>query len=151
VEDLELPIKQTAAAVEVQPLGRIAGNAVQMRQLFQNLVGNALKYRRPDVPLQVNVWAEGEVDKATGRAWRTFHVKDNGMGFEQRFADKVFLPFQRLHGRTERQAGAGIGLAICRRIVERHHGEIDCLAEPGRGAEFVVNLPATAAGKEEKP
>ena len=142
VDDLLLPVAQADAAVEIQPLGRIAGNPVQMRQLFQNLVGNALKYSRTGVPLRISVWAEGEVDKVTGRGRRTFHVKDNGMGFDQRYADKVFLPFQRLHGRTGEQSGAGIGLAICRRIVERHHGTIDCRAEPDKGAEFIVSLPA---------
>jgi len=107
---------------------------MQMRQLFQNLVGNALKYRRPEEPPIVRVSAE-----TVGQRVR-ISIADNGIGFEQSQADKVFAPFQRLHARSAYE-GTGMGLAICRRIVERHDGMIGVTSQPGVGTTFVVALP----------
>jgi signal transduction histidine kinase len=106
-----------------------------MRQLFQNLIGNALKFHRPDVPPVVRVTAERD------EAGWTVTVADNGIGFEDRHAARIFQVFQRLHGRDEYE-GTGVGLAICRKIVDRHGGTITARGRPGEGASFVVTLPA---------
>ena len=109
---------------------------VQMRQLLQNLIGNSLKYRSDAHPLVKvhNVQPEG------GPVCE-FRVEDNGIGFGQEFADKIFAPFQRLHGKSSQYKGTGVGLAICRRIVERHGGSITARSTPGNGAVFIVKLP----------
>jgi light-regulated signal transduction histidine kinase (bacteriophytochrome) len=105
-----------------------------MRQLFQNLIGNALKFHRPGVPPVVTVAAERR-----GDGWEVT-VADNGIGFEDRYAARIFQVFQRLHGRDEYD-GTGVGLAICRKIVDRHGGTITAHGRPGEGAAFVVALP----------
>lgn len=132
--DLEQRISETDGRIEVGPLPTIEADPVQMRQLFQNLVGNALKYRRPEEPPIVRVSAE-----TVGQRVR-ISIADNGIGFEQSQADKVFAPFQRLHARSAYE-GTGMGLAICRRIVERHAGMIGVTSQPGVGTTFVVDLP----------
>lgn len=132
--DLEQRISETDGRVEVGPLPTIEADPMQMRQLFQNLVGNALKYRRPEEPPIVRVSAE-----TVGQRVR-ISIADNGIGFEQSQADKVFAPFQRLHARSAYE-GTGMGLAICRRIVERHDGMIGVTSQPGVGTTFVVDLP----------
>lgn len=123
------------ATMNVAPLPMIEADPAQMRQLFQNLLSNACKFRRDDVPLVVTVSAARLGPDDT---W-TITVADNGLGFEPQHADRVFAMFQRLHGRQF--DGAGIGLAVCRRIVERHHGSIEARGVPGAGASFVVRLP----------
>jgi signal transduction histidine kinase len=112
----------------------IEAEPTQMRQLFQNLIGNALKYRREGVEPIVELISGVEAGRAVIR------VKDNGMGFDSEHAERIFGIFERLHGRTEYE-GTGIGLALCRRIVERHAGEISAESEPGSGSTFVVTLP----------
>jgi signal transduction histidine kinase len=104
-----------------------------LRQLFQNLVANALKYHRAGVKPVIKV--HGETDNGKGRIF----VEDNGIGFEEKYLDKIFKPFQRLHGRDE-YPGLGIGLAICRKIVERHGGTITACSTPGKGSTFIVTL-----------
>ncbi len=107
-----------------------------MRQLFQNLISNSLKYSKAGVPPVVQV--ESETDKGEGRS--RVRVKDNGIGFEQQYADKIFNIFQRLHANGEYE-GTGIGLAICRKVVERHGGRITASSTLGDGAVFEVVLP----------
>jgi light-regulated signal transduction histidine kinase (bacteriophytochrome) len=131
VANLTVPVDAT---LEVSPLPTIDADAGQMRQLFQNLLSNACKFRRHDLPLVVKVGAE-PVD---ADIW-AITVTDNGIGFDQQHADRVFTMFQRLHGR--RFDGSGIGLAVCRRIVERHHGSIEARGVAGLGGSFVVRLP----------
>jgi PAS domain S-box-containing protein len=135
VDDLELRISKVGGRVEVGELPVVDGDPIQMRQLFQNLIGNALKFHRPDVPPVVRVTAARD---ETG--W-TISVADNGIGFEVRHAARIFQVFQRLHGRDEFE-GTGVGLAICRKIVDRHGGTIVARGRPGEGATFVVTLPA---------
>jgi signal transduction histidine kinase len=106
-----------------------------MRQLFQNLIGNALKYHAPGVAPTVNVRAE------TGAETCRITVADNGIGFEQQYAEQIFGVFTRLHGRSSEYEGSGIGLSVCRKIVDRHGGTIGAQAEPGKGATFTVELP----------
>jgi signal transduction histidine kinase len=106
-----------------------------MYQLFQNLIGNALKFHKPGEAPVVRVWSE------TGGVGKTaIQVRDNGIGFEMHNLDRIFQPFQRLHGRSEYE-GNGIGLALCRKIAERHRGSITARSEPGEGATFIVVLP----------
>ena len=116
-----------------------------MRQLFQNLFGNALKYHRDDVTPEVRVEAtvlESENYPANGFPARLCEitVADNGIGFDEEYAERIFGIFQRLHGR-DKYEGAGVGLAICRKISERHGGRIVGKGCPGAGAEFIVTLP----------
>jgi signal transduction histidine kinase len=137
VADLETTIAESGGRVEVGPLPTIEADGVQMRQLLQNLIGNALKYRRDGVPALVRLSA------TTSRGGIcTISVADNGIGFNERHAAKIFRMFVRLHGRGEYD-GSGIGLAICRKIVERHKGTIAAHGTPGEGATFTVTLPVT--------
>jgi PAS domain S-box-containing protein len=138
VTDLELRIREASGSVEIEKLPEIEADAGQMRQLFQNLLGNGLKFRREGEPPKVRVYAECEQNILGGEC-RIF-VEDNGIGFEEKYLDKIFQPFQRLHGRTE-YPGTGIGLAICSKIVERHGGTITASSIPGKGSTFVVSLP----------
>jgi PAS domain S-box-containing protein len=135
VADLELRLEQTGGRVELEPLPPLEADALQMRLLLQNLIGNALKFHRPGVPPVVRVWGQ---PLASG--WIQLAVADNGIGFDEKYLDRLFQPFQRLHGRSEYE-GSGIGLAICRKIVERHGGTITAESTPGQGTTFKVALP----------
>ncbi|GGA66488.1 hypothetical protein GCM10011521_00750 [Arenimonas soli] len=139
LDDLETSLETSGGRVEAGPLPEIEADATQMRQLFQNLLSNALKFRSPDRPPVVRVSAEVD-DGVDGPGW-ILRFTDNGIGFEPRHADKMFAPFQRLHARQAYE-GTGIGLAIVRRIVERHRGAIQAQGRPGEGASFVIRLPA---------
>jgi PAS domain S-box-containing protein len=134
--DLEVRIEQTRAEVQVGELPTITADSHQMRQLFQNLIVNAIKYQPPDHRPVVKV--QGAQCK-NGSCRIT--VEDNGIGFEEKYLDKIFAPFQRLHGRTSQYEGTGMGLAICRRIVERHGGSITAESTPGKGSTFIIDLP----------
>ena len=134
-KDLEIRSHDAGARVVIGELPIIDADPLQMRQLLQNLVSNALKFHRPDVEPLVEV--AGAL--ANGRARIT--VSDNGIGFEEKYADRIFTMFERLHGRGKYE-GTGIGLAICRKIAERHGGEISARSKPGEGSTFVVYLPA---------
>jgi signal transduction histidine kinase len=123
------------ATVDVGPMPIVDADPAQMRQLFQNLLSNACKFRRHDVRLVVTI---GAARLGPDDTW-TITVADNGLGFEAQHAERLFAMFQRLNGRQFE--GSGIGLAVCRRIVERHHGSIDAHGVPGVGATFVVRLP----------
>jgi signal transduction histidine kinase len=144
--DLEARIQDTNAQVEVGELPPILADPLQIRQLLQNLIGNALKFRRPDAAPKVKV--EGKIiaegPAVNGQPWKLceLRVSDNGIGFEETYLDRIFEVFQRLHGRAEYE-GTGMGLAICRRIAERHGGSITASSTPGVGSTFVVRLPAS--------
>jgi len=135
--DLETAVADAGARVEVGSLPVIDADALQMRQLFQNLLGNALKYRRQDIPSIVRLSAT-----QADAPYCTITVADNGIGFHQDHADRIFGMFERLHGRAD-YAGSGIGLAICRKIVERHRGTIAAVSSAGQGATFTVTLPVS--------
>lgn len=139
--DLEARIAETGGQVEVGSLPTIQADPTQMRQLLQNLIGNGLKFHRPGSPPRIFVRGEIRRDEG-GEAICELIVADEGIGFEPRYAERILNLFQRLHGRNEYE-GTGMGLAICRKIVERHGGTIVPLGEPGRGATFVVSLPVT--------
>ena len=145
VGDLEGRLQQTQGLVELGELPEIEADPTQMRQLFQNLIGNALKFHRDGVPPVVRVSAAQSESLPENV---TLTVADNGIGFEEQYLDRIFEVFQRLHGRNEFE-GTGIGLAICRKIVERHGGSITARSKPGEGSTFLVTLPAKQSGKDE--
>ncbi len=153
VSDLEVRIEQTQGQVEVAELPAIDADATQMRQLFQNLVGNALKFHKKDAAALVKVYARVEAAAAGPKPRQPGHgkprqcqlfVEDNGIGFDEKYLDRIFTVFQRLHGRAEYE-GTGVGLAICRKIALRHHGDITARSRPGQGATFIVTLPLNQA------
>ena len=133
-------IEESSAVVTHGPLPAVLADEMQLIQLFQNLVGNAIKYQRPGVP-QVHVCAA----RNDGMRWQ-FSVRDNGLGIDPQHFEKIFGMFQRLHKRDE-FAGTGIGLAICKKIVERHGGSISVESRPAHGSTFHFTL----AGSDEKP
>lgn len=137
IVDLETVIADEGARVEVGDLPVLEADPLQMRQLLQNLLGNAIKYRRADVPPVVRLGSF-----RAGAQHYAITISDNGIGFGDQYAEKIFKMFERLHGRTE-YAGSGIGLAICRKIVERHAGTIAATGIAGQGATFTVTLPVT--------
>jgi len=137
VNNLYKVIEESGATVTNDPLPAVLADDTQLVQLFQNLVGNAVKYRSSEPP-RIHISATRD-----GPRWM-FAVKDNGIGIEAEYFEKIFGMFQRLHGRDE-FAGTGIGLAICKKIVERHGGEITVDSQPGHGSTFRFPLTATDA------
>jgi signal transduction histidine kinase len=143
VDDLEARIEQSGGRVEVGPLPKLQADPLQMRQLIQNLISNGLKFQKPNERPEVRVSAEVVRDERmdhAGAEMCRLRVKDNGIGFDERYLDRIFTVFQRLHSRHE-YAGTGVGLAICRKIVERHGGSITARSALGEGAEFIAQLP----------
>jgi PAS domain S-box-containing protein len=140
VQNLGSAIEDSGAQVTHDPLPDVWADTGQLVQLFQNLVGNAIKYQPAGVPL-VHISVTG----SSGSKW-LFSVKDNGLGIEAQYFDKIFGMFQRLHGRDE-FAGTGIGLAICKKIVERHGGKISLESEVGRGSTFRFALAGSLASE----
>lgn len=134
ITDLELRIKETNAKIEIGKLPTLQGDKLQMHQLFQNLIGNALKFHQKDKAPEVKIYSHPKHDSIE------IYVEDNGIGFDKEYADKIFVPFQRLHTRSEYQ-GNGIGLAICEKIVLRHHGKISAQGEINQGATFIMQFP----------
>ena len=146
VSDLEMRIQDAGGRVEIGTLPVIFGDRGQMAQLFQNLIGNGLKFRKPGESPVVKIQSQPQT-LATGEALWWITVEDNGIGFDEKYRDRIFQIFQRLHGRNEYE-GTGIGLAICRKIVERHGGAIAANSSPGAGAKFSITLPQTPGDKE---
>ena len=142
--DLEIPISMTGAGIEVADLPTLEIDSSQIRQLFQNLIANSLKFHGEQKPVvKIHAKPAGEDhEREASPAGQTHHlfVEDNGIGFEEKYLDRIFTMFQRLHGKSAYE-GTGMGLAICRKIVERHHGSITARSEPGRGATFIITLP----------
>ncbi len=138
VSDLEVRIQATGGRVVVEPLPTIEGDVVQLRQLLQNLIGNGLKFHQEGTVPEVRVL--GEVTQVDQNRMARIVVEDNGIGFDEKNAERLFQPFVRLHGRSEFE-GSGIGLAICRKIVERHGGSITANSQPGVGSQFIITLP----------
>ena len=138
LSDLEVRIEKSGVILEVDPLPVVEADALQMRQILQNLIGNALKFIRegvtPMVQVRSRVYMENEQE------WCEIRVIDNGIGFEQQYAERIFQIFQRLHGRKTFE-GTGIGLAICRKIAERHNGTLIAQGELDQGATFIFTLP----------
>jgi PAS domain S-box-containing protein len=133
LRDLERPIKESGAQIDIGEMPVVHGSRTMLRQVFQNLVSNAAKFRS-DQSLRIRVWAERD-----SAGWR-FGVSDNGIGIPPEAFDRIFLVFQRLHTRQE-YPGTGIGLSVCKRIVERHGGKIWVVSAQGRGSIFFFTIP----------
>lgn len=144
VSNLEIRLRETGGHVELDDLPTLEGDLTQLVQLFQNLFSNSLKFRREAEAPLVRVHSKFFEDRWHGAGAVEIYVEDNGIGFDEKYLDKVFIPFQRLHGRNEYD-GVGMGLAICKKIAERHGGTIDAKSTPGKGSVFVVRLPTTQA------
>jgi signal transduction histidine kinase len=138
VSDLHIRIEQSGGRVELGDLPQIDADHTQMRQLLQNLVGNALKFQQDDTAPLIKVY--GQLLNGREQPLCQINVEDNGIGFDEKYLDRIFIPFQRLHGRDE-YGGTGIGLAICSKIVQRHGGSITAESTPGRGSTFIITLP----------
>ncbi len=136
LENLRFQIEETAAEISSSPLPTVLADPHQLRQVFQNLIENAIKFQRAGEQPRVRIAAERQ-----GQVWR-FSVADNGIGIEPQYFERIFVVFQRLHG-PEQYEGTGIGLALCRRIVERHGGRIGVESEPEQGSTFYFTLPGT--------
>jgi PAS domain S-box-containing protein len=136
LENLRVAIEETQSTVLVGDLPNVQANRTEMVQLFQNLIGNAIKYHGKEAPI-IKVSCEENVHELV------FSVEDNGIGIESKYADKIFDMFARLHGKTQFK-GTGIGLAICKKIVETHCGRIWIQSEPGKGSIFIFTLPKVA-------
>lgn len=146
LEDLSVKIDEKNARIRISKLPMIEADPSQMRQLFTNLLLNALKFSLPSTATKITITAaaieQPEVIHLPDlEGWYKITVTDNGIGFEQDYAAKIFAPFQRLHSTKDYQ-GTGIGLSICRRIVERHNGEIHAVSALNEGAKFIVTLPS---------
>ncbi|GAB4030014.1 PAS domain S-box protein [Spirosoma gilvum] len=149
IDTLEFAIEQSEAKVQVAALPTVSGDESQLRQLFQNLLSNSLKFQKegtiPLIQIQTERVKAHELPTAVrpGRSVDAYHrisVSDNGIGFDEKYIDRIFQVFQRLHGRNE-FAGTGIGLAICEKVVANHGGAITANSKPGQGATFIVYLP----------
>ena len=139
LSDLEVRIVKTGGEVHVGDLPVISADPTQMRQLFQNLIGNALKFHKPGEKPMVQVRSVSHADSGC-----QIVVEDNGIGFDEQCSERIFAPFQRLCGRSEFE-GTGMGLAICKKIVERHSGSIETKSTPRVGSKFIVTLPLKQA------
>lgn len=133
LSNLKVLAAETGATFEIGFLPEIKADPLQIRQIFQNLLGNAIKFKGDKIP-HVKIWAEDANDK-----WN-FFVEDNGIGFDMKYADRIFIIFQRLHSR-DAYSGSGIGLAICKKIAERHGGAISVESEPNKGSKFCFSMP----------
>ena len=141
VLDLEVRIEETGGRIELGDLPKIDADLRQMRQLFQNLIGNALKFHRPNTPPRIKISAQPyKVLDGCRTELVQITIEDNGIGFDEKYLERIFQPFQRLHTRLQYE-GNGIGLAICSKIVERHGGSITARSTVGQGTQFIVSLP----------
>lgn len=134
LSDLEVSIEKAGARISISDLPNIDGDSGQMHQLFQNLISNAIKFRHAGRPCEISV----SVD--TFGNYCVVIIRDNGIGFDEKYLNRIFNIFQRLHGRGE-YPGTGVGLAVCRRIVDHHNGRITAKSMAGQGASFLVTLP----------
>jgi light-regulated signal transduction histidine kinase (bacteriophytochrome) len=147
ITDLEMDIKKTNAVIRVKPLPELLVLPTQIRQLFQNLLSNSIKFSKPDSTPEIDIFSERipaepeYLPKDFSRnVFHRIYFQDNGIGFDSKYSEDIFTVFKRLHGHHEIE-GTGIGLSICKKIVERHQGTIMAESEPGMGATFVVTLP----------
>jgi light-regulated signal transduction histidine kinase (bacteriophytochrome) len=147
--DLDLEIEEKDAKITVDKLFTIYGHHRQLQQAFQNLIGNAIKYSKPGVAPQIKISCNKIFGKSIGinlspeeqqKEFYEIRVSDNGVGFEQQDAERIFNVFTRLYGNAEYK-GTGVGLSIVRKVIENHHGYITAQSKPGAGATFSVLLP----------
>jgi two-component system sensor kinase FixL len=140
LSDLKVPVNEANASIEIGDLPEIEADVGQMAQVFQNLLTNALKFRREGEAPRVRVHCNWKQRSGSQAGDCEIYVEDNGIGFDEEYRDLIFKPFQRLHGREE-HGGVGMGLAICKKVVERHGGSITARSMFGQGSTFIVTLP----------
>ena len=138
--DLESRILTTQGEVIIEKLPVIEADMMQMRQLLQNLISNGLKFHQPNAAPVVRVSSQVIPGTPGAPAQLLLKVADNGIGFDIETFERILQPFQRLHGRSEYE-GTGIGLAICKRIIDRHQGKLEAQSQPGKGSTFLITLP----------
>lgn len=153
LSEMEDEIHDAGATVTIGELPTLAVGPSLIRPLFQNLLSNALKYRRKDVPAQIQIRSEaanGSADNGTSPVSRYYriYVEDNGIGFDQKYAEEIFGMFRRLHHNGGEYAGTGVGLALCKKIVELHSGFISARSKQGEGSTFIVSLPKQGVEKQ---
>lgn len=141
VEEFDIKLKESGGTIQVADLPVIQADASQMYQLFQHLIGNALKFRSGDRPPTIQIYGKEDAEACR------IYVEDNGIGFDEKYLPLIFKPFQQLHGRE--YEGTGMGLSICRKIVEQHGGTITARSKPGRGTTFIFTLPLKRRGLEQ--
>jgi signal transduction histidine kinase len=147
LENLEASTRQSGATIITEELPNIDADMVQMTQLFQNLVANALKFTQNSKEPRVEVsYSTLSGTEEVRNQYCEIRIKDNGIGFDEKYLDKIFQPFERLKQKGVEHEGTGIGLAICRRIVERHGGRITARSTPDEGSTFIVTLPFFQGG-----
>ncbi len=148
LDNIERIIKQSNAQIHIGPLMAIEADPIQIAQLFQNLIDNAIKFSNNGHAPEISISCEkrAEVGKNSG-PFCDLYVADTGIGFDENYISQIFKPFERLHNHQAYE-GSGIGLAICKRIVERHNGTITAKSTPGKGATFIVSLPVTQRNSE---
>lgn len=144
LSDLETRIEQVGGTVDVETLPKIQADKFQIRQLFLNLISNAIKFHKADTSPQVEMTSQ-----FTANGFLKISFKDNGVSFNIQYAKEILKPFERLHGIGE-YAGSGMGLAICDKIVERHGGYINIESSPGNGSTFHISLPQATHHSEER-
>ena len=148
---MEDDVNEAGATVAVDHLPTLAVGPSLIRPLFQNLLSNALKYRRKDIPAMIRVRSEATGGGDTGldsvNRYYRIYIEDNGIGFDQKYAEEIFGMFRRLHHNGGEYAGTGVGLALCKKIAELHNGYISARSAPGEGSTFIVSLPVQASDK----
>ena len=149
--DMEGMVYQKKAQINIQPLPSLFVNPGLMRPLFLNILGNALKYSKRDIDPVINIRSEISMGRISTRdalqkKYCRIFIEDNGIGFDQKYAEQIFDMFRRLHANSEFE-GTGIGLALCKQIVEKHNGYISALSKVNEGATFIISLPVGEAEK----
>jgi light-regulated signal transduction histidine kinase (bacteriophytochrome) len=140
MNNLSEMVEEKKARIHIEGLPVINASPEQMEQLFTNLMANSLKYSQPDKSLVIEIKGEKQASENGEECWKII-FSDNGIGFDELYKEKIFQIFQRAHSKTQ-YPGTGIGLAICRKIVENHHGQITARSVPGQGSIFTILLPA---------
>lgn len=151
LSDIEMTIQDQQAEIEVDKLDTIESNELQLRQMFQNMISNALKFHKPDQAPKVKISSQRITMPSSSHAAKTYSkitILDEGIGIPSQYKEKIFTIFQRLHGRSEYD-GTGIGLAVVRRIVERHGGKIEVTSKEGEGTKFEIYLPIVQKGNSD--
>ncbi len=152
VNDLEISIKETGATLSIKKLPAIEIIPDQMRQVFQNIISNAMKFSKRDIKPEIRIWSDFTTQKSPETkavekgSYCRVYISDNGIGFNEQYLDKIFTMFQRLHGRAEYE-GTGIGLSIVKKIIEKHNGLVTAKSEEGSGATFIITLPVQQTAK----
>lgn len=147
LSDMEVRVAEVKAKIEIEKLPVVMADKTQMRQLFQNLISNALKFNKPGVKPIIKIHSTNKLHESKDKHMGIIYVEDNGIGFDEKYLDRIFTVFQRLHGK-DKYEGTGVGLAVVRKIVERHDGMIIAKSKPGAGSTFIITLPLAEGGEQ---